>query len=205
MIDKFCNFLVEKIRMQMPDIDDERAEIILYGMQLIIGELPKIFILFAVSFLLGIGGYMIFAYIALIPYRSSSGGFHLKTHIGCIIGTSIFYYGLIFFSKWIVLSLLAKCIVALISFIFGIAMVSLYAPADTENVPIISKKERKRKKILSYITLTLTLLVGILIPDTVMSNILIFGVTLQTAMITKPAYILTNNKYGYANYKESLN
>ena len=205
MIDKFCNFLVEKIRVQMPDIDDERAEIILYGIQLIIGELPKIFILFAVSFLLGIGGYMIFAYIALIPYRSSSGGFHLKTHIGCIIGTSIFYYGLIFFSKWIVLSLLAKCIVTLISFIFGIAMVSLYAPADTENVPIISKKERKRKKILSYITLTLTLLVGILISDTVMSNILIFGVTLQTAMITKPAYILTNNKYGYTNYKESLN
>ena len=62
MIDKFCNFLVEKIRVQMPDIDDERAEIILYGIQLIIGELPKIFILFAVSFLLGIGGYMIFLF-----------------------------------------------------------------------------------------------------------------------------------------------
>ena len=43
MIDKICNYLVKKIRKQMPEIDDEKAEVILYGIQLIIGELPKIF------------------------------------------------------------------------------------------------------------------------------------------------------------------
>ena len=43
MIDKFCNYLLKKIRDKMPDIDDERAEIILYGIQLIVGEIPKLF------------------------------------------------------------------------------------------------------------------------------------------------------------------
>ena len=44
MIDKFCLFLVNKMRKENPEIDDERAEIINYGLQLLIGEIPKIII-----------------------------------------------------------------------------------------------------------------------------------------------------------------
>ena len=44
MIDKFCTFLVNRMKKEMPDIDDERAEVITYGLQIIIGEIPKIFI-----------------------------------------------------------------------------------------------------------------------------------------------------------------
>jgi len=43
MIDTICNFLTERIRKEMPDIDDERAEVINYGLQNIVGEIPKIF------------------------------------------------------------------------------------------------------------------------------------------------------------------
>ena len=38
MIDKICNFLTNRIRKEMPDIDDERAEVINYGLQNIVGE-----------------------------------------------------------------------------------------------------------------------------------------------------------------------
>ena len=41
MIDKICTYLTNKIRNEMPEIDDERAEIIMYGLQNIIGELQK--------------------------------------------------------------------------------------------------------------------------------------------------------------------
>ena len=34
MIDKFCDYLTNKIRKEMPDVDDERAEVIKYGLQL---------------------------------------------------------------------------------------------------------------------------------------------------------------------------
>ena len=48
MIDRICTYLTNQIRKEMPDIDDERAEIIMYGLQNIIGELPKgIIILFS--------------------------------------------------------------------------------------------------------------------------------------------------------------
>lgn len=204
MIEKFCSYIVEKMRKQMPEIDDEKAEILMYGIQLIIGEIPKMLLLFALGFALGIGWYTIFAYIALVPYRASSGGFHLKSHLGCIIGSSAFYYGIIYLSKFLVLNFIQKYIIVFIALIFGIIMVSLYAPADTENIPILSKKERKQKKILSYITLILTLLAGVLIQDQVISNILIISVMIQTIMITRVAYFLTNNKYGYEVYQKEI-
>lgn len=204
MIDKFCKFLLTKMRNKMPEIDDERAEIILYGIQLILGEIPKIVILFAIGFLLKIGWYTIFTYIALMPYRAASGGFHLKSHLGCILGSSIFYYGVVYLSKFLILDSIQKYIFASIILVFGIIMVTLYAPADTENIPIISQKERKQKKILSYITLIATLIAGSLITNNIISNILIIGIFIQTIMITKIAYKLTNNKYGYQVYQEQM-
>ena len=205
MIEKFCAYLVNKIRKQVPDIDDEKAEIIQYGIQLIIGEIPKMFILFGIGFLFGIGWHTIFAYIAIMPYRAASGGFHLKSHLGCILGTSIFYYGTVILSKILILNTWQKYITILLVFIFGIIMITLYAPADTENVPILSKKERKNKKILSYIFLTLTLIASIFIKDSIISNILIIGSLVQTMSITRLAYILTKNKYGYEVYNNELN
>ena len=204
MIDKICNYILQKMRKKMPEIDDEKSEVILYGIQLIIGEIPKIFIIFGLSILLGIGWYMLFAYIVMIPYRAVSGGLHLKTHIGCIIGTSIFYFGNIFLSKALMLQDMQKYILIGITFIFGVIMISLYAPADTENLPILSKKERKIKKILSYIILTITLIIAFFIKNNVISNILIIGALLQTMTITRIAYKITNNKYGYETYKDDI-
>lgn len=202
MIEKICAYIVNQMRKQMPDIDDEKAEVITYGIELIIGEIPKIFLLFIFSFIIGIGWYTVLAYVVLIPYRASSGGFHLKTHIGCIVGSSLFYYGIVYLSKFITLSVFQKYILIGLALVFGIIMVSLYAPADTENIPIISKKERKRKKVLSYITLVLTLIASVFIKDSIISNILIFGVIVQSFMISRLAYLLTNNKYGYKVYQQ---
>ena len=54
MIDKICLFLTNKIRKEMPEIDNERAEIIDYGLHLLIGELPKNFIILGLAYLMGI-------------------------------------------------------------------------------------------------------------------------------------------------------
>ncbi len=201
MVEKICKWIVDKMRKKVP-MDDEKEEVILYGIQLIVGEIPKIFLLFILSFILGIGWYVLFAFIALMPYKGVSGGFHLKSHLGCIIGTCLFYYGNVYLSKFIVMDTVTKYIVTAVVFLFGIAMVTLYAPADTENLPILTKKERRIKKTLSYIFLVLTLVAAIFIQERVLSNILIIGVFIQSLFITRVAYKLTNNKYGYEAYQE---
>lgn len=201
MVDKFCTYLTNKIRKEMPEVDDERAEVINYGIQLIVGEIPKILLLFVVAFILKIGWLTLFAFFAILPYKKYSGGFHLKTHVGCIIGTCLFYFLTIYISKYIVFEqTYIKYVTILAIWIFSMVMVKLYAPADTENLPILSEKERKYKKIMSYVTLTITLIVAVIIPNNIMSNILIIGTFLQTISITKIAYRLSKNKYGYEVY-----
>ena len=200
MIDKICSFILRKMKKKMPEITEEQSEVITYGLRLIIGEIPKTVLLFALAFVLGIGWYMLFAYIAIMPYRVVSGGLHLHTHLGCLISSAVTYYGNIYLSKYLYLTDIQKYIIVGLTFIFGILMITWYAPADTENVPIISKKERKTKKILSYITFTITLIASILIKNNILSNILIFGTIIQTLMITRVAYKLTNNKYGHEVY-----
>ncbi len=203
MIDNICTFLTNRIRKEMPEIDDERAEVINYGLQNIIGEVPKIFLLFIISFFLGMLKEVLFMFIVLSPYRGASGGFHLKTHLGCIIGTTAFYCGIVFLSQHVVLGDMTKYIFTGIIWIFGMIMIKLYAPADTENVPILSKKDRKKKQMIAYITYTIGLIAALLIQDNVISNILLFGNLLQTLTITKFAYRLTKNKYGYEVYGDT--
>ena len=200
MIDKICTFLTNRIRKEMPEIDDERAEVINYGLQNIIGEIPKTFLLFIIAFLLNMLKEVVFMFLVLIPYRGASGGFHLKTHLGCILGTAIFYCGTVFLSQNIILEEVTKYILIGIIWIFGMIMIKLYAPADTENVPILSRKERRKKQIIAYISFTIALVGTIFIQNNTISNILLFGNFVQTLTITKLAYKLTKNKYGYEVY-----
>ena len=203
MIDRICLFLVNKIKNKMPDVDEERAEVILYGLQLLIGELPKTLIVLGVGYLLGIFKLTVLTIIMMMPYRTFSGGFHLHTHIGCIIATTVNYCGIALLGKYIILERTAIYILAISTWIFGMIMIKLYAPADTENVPILREAERKQKRILSYITLTIGLAVAMMIKIPSISTILIFGNLIQSLSITKPAYRLAKCKYGYEVYTDT--
>ena len=54
MIDNICSYLTNKMKIRMPDINEEKAEILDYGLHLIIGEIPKVFIMIGLAFLLGV-------------------------------------------------------------------------------------------------------------------------------------------------------
>lgn len=200
MVDNICDYLTNKIKKQMPEIDEERAEVINYGVHLIIGEIPKTFIFIAIALLLGVLKEFLIAMLVIFPYRAFSGGFHLKTHIGCICMTSLYYCGIAYVSQFQLFSHDIKYILIGLVWLFGMLMCKLYAPADTENVPILRKKERRIKRILAYVTLTITLGIGICVQDYVISNIIILGMFVQSMMITRMAYRLTNNQYGYEVY-----
>ena len=200
MIDKICSYLTDKIRKEMPEVNDERAEVIMYGLQNLIGELPKGILILLISYFFGIIKLTLLAILIIAPYRGMSGGVHLKTHIGCIITSFILYNGPALFGKYIVLDGYAKIIIALIIWGFCMMMLKLYAPADTENVPILREKERKQKQIFSYIVLTVEFIIAVFISSTTISGIIIFGDFIQTLTITRLAYKITDNKYGHEVY-----
>ena len=200
MVDKICNYLTNKIKNKVTDVNDEKAEIINYGLHLLIGEIPKTFIFIAIAAILGVLKEFFITVIVIFPYRAVSGGFHLKTHFGCILCTSFCYCGIPYVSKVINFTEPVKLSLIILTWIFGMIMCKLYAPADTENVPILRKNDRKINRILSYIILTITLSIGLLIKNNTISNIIILGMLIQSMMITRIAYKITNNKYGHEVY-----
>lgn len=203
MIDKICLFLTNKIRTEMPEIDDERAEVINYGLQILVGEIPKVFIMLVIAYVLGVFKLTLIAFLLIMPYRATSGGIHMHSHIGCIILTCFMYAGPAILSKYIVFTEMAKYMVIIAVWIFSMLMIKLYAPADTEDVPILENKVRRKKQIASYLLVTIGLILAMFIKDNLLSNILIFGNLIQTILITKLAYRLANNKYGYEVYKDT--
>ena len=203
MLDKICTFLTQKIRKEMPDIDDDRAEAINFGLQNLFGEIPKTFVMLLLAYILGIFQWALFTFVALYIYKGASGGVHLKTHIGCLLFTCTFYCIIPFISKYIVMIDIIKYIVIGSVWIFGMIMIKLYAPADTESVPILSKKVRKKKQTVSYISFTIALLVALVVPNNTICNILILANLFQTITITKFVYKITNNKYGYEVYGDA--
>lgn len=204
MIDRCCKYLMDKIRKQMPEIDDEKAEIILYGIQLIIGEIPKVFLMFALGIVLGLWWQTLLAFFLILPYKVCSGGFHLKTHLGCFLCTNIVYCGNAFLSTiWNFPNNISKYITIGAIWVFGMIMVSIYAPADTENLPILTKKERNTKRMLSYVFLTINMIIALVIPNRIIANLMIIGTMIQTISITRIAYRITRNKYGYEEYQKT--
>lgn len=201
MVDKICNKIMKRIRAKMPEVDDERAEVMQYGLELLVGEFPKTFILLLIAYILGIFKLYIISFFIILPYRIFSGGVHLKSHLGCILGTTAFYCGNVYLSKFINFpSFSTKLIFTIIVYLFAIIMITLYAPADTQNVPILRKKDRKIKKIGSYVSVTILIIASLFIKNTMISNMLIIGVLLQTIMISRFTYNIFKMKFGYLEY-----
>jgi len=205
MIDKFCDFIVKKVKEKVENIDEEKEMIINFGVRLIFGEIPKIILLFLIGFIFGVGWHTLIFFLLLAPYRSFTGGFHLKTHLGCMITTTILYLAPILLAKYIVISnnYIFYILTAILT-IFSIIIIAKYAPADTENIPILSKKERKSKKIKSYIALTILLAIILLSPDKTISYMFIYGIFLQNLTVLPISYKLTNSKHGYEIYTEEI-
>ena len=68
MIDKLCEIITNKISKENPDFDEARLEVINYGLQLIIGEIPKMFLAIALAFILGVGKYTLIRRLYKIVY-----------------------------------------------------------------------------------------------------------------------------------------
>jgi len=204
MIDSICLKLTKLIQKNVSDIDDEQAEIINYGLQNIIGELPKIFPIMLVSYFLGIFKLSMVAALVILAYRIFSGGFHLTTHLGCLICSLGFTCGLVYLSKYLIIqNEYIRYFVYAIIWIINLIIIKMYAPADTQNVPIISKKQRKKQKIESYIVMSIIIFVAIFfIEDEVIQNIFAYGTFLQSVGMTRIVYKLTKNNYGHEVYKE---
>lgn len=170
---------------------EEDLEKIFYGIQVILLGISKDIILLTTSYLLGILPYTIFAFIVFAILRTFASGVHANSTLQCILSDYILFLGNVYLSLNLSLNTISKSIIFAISFI----LIFLYAPADTEERPLVSKKLRRNLKIKSILVVIVFYIAILLINSIVYSNLITFAILEESLVITPIAYKLFGKKY----------
>lgn len=173
------------------DMCEEDVEKIEYGMQIIILNVFKIIILFVTAYFLKIFTYTLIAFISFGVLRTFSCGVHADSSIKCIIINYIVFLGNVFLS----LKVSLNWTLIMVIFLISLVLVIKYAPADSAERPLVSKKLRKRLKLKSCIAILILCLLSILCSKSIYCNILTFSTLEEALLITPLAYFIFRKPY----------
>lgn len=152
LIERISNYLVDKVLFKDENPDTDEREVILFGVTRIVEDIPKYVAIFIISLILGILKDVGTVFLIVLLYKTFIGGAHARTNIGCFIITSIFFITPSFIARNIEITDKLFYIIFAIINIFSIYIILRYAPADTEEVPILNKNKRKTMQILAFIS-----------------------------------------------------
>ena len=190
MSTKIINYF--KINLNLSNEDIEKLSI---GVTIILFNIFEAALVFISAFLLGIIKETILFSIIFIPLRMLAAGVHCKTGSACIITTLSFYIGSTLLSKY-------YPVINSYAFIIGIiCTIALfkYAPADTQNRPILGQEQRKKLKIKTMLIASLILLINLLISNNILFNCSMYALLLETLSVLPLTYKAFGVKYN--NYK----
>ena len=196
MLEELGTKVSDTVAANVENVDANQKEIIAYTVTQLIGEFVKIGLMALIAYVFHIWQLLLIAIFSMAIYRVPSGGVHCKGHIACFTISSFLFFGNV------VLSMFARgpyldYIYAAI-FLFNLPVIHFLAPADTEMKPIVSKKQRKTLRIISYINMTLMIVVArLFITDITIRNIFIFGTMFQSITMLPFMYKMVNTKYGF--------
>ena len=196
---KILNHCMEVVKNKYPEYDEDKLEIINYGLESIYLTFTKIIIIFVLAIILNIWKevLLLLAFYNLI--RVSAFGMHAKKSIHCLIISLTLFIGGVYLCRYLVIPLILKVVLSIICII----LIAKYAPADTEKRPIINKKLRKKYKIISVIISGIFAISIVLLSDKSISNYLLLGMIEATIMLLPITYKIFDLPYD--NYKTYLN
>lgn len=189
MIDALSNKITNALTQSMKDVDEEKAEVINYGLNILIYQVLLTGIIFVLALITGIFKYVLISVVVYASIRIFAGGAHARTRIQCSI-SSIFTFMLIpVVSMYLQFDSL---IPAVVIFAINLVAVYIYAPADTLERPIISKQIRTRQKVKSIVLVTAIFIVSLVVRhfDILMYNIVVITSLFPSFMLTPMAYKL---------------
>jgi accessory gene regulator B len=157
MFDALINQISSTVRKNTPGIDDEKEEIIRYGLDIFLYNFSVFLFLSVTSLLLGIFQYILIAMLVYGSLRIAGGGGHAKTRVQCVTTSFILLYGSVAFSMFFdYRSFYPTILTTLILLVIAL----LYAPGDTIERPILSNKIRGVQKIATIIIVLLCFMVS---------------------------------------------
>ena len=188
--DRLMGYFTNNLNLNTEDI--EKLSIGLTVILLNIFEMTLVFIL---SFFLGVIKETLIFSIMFTLLRTLGSGVHCKTSSQCITVTLTFYIGAALLSKYFPVNTVPALCISLIC----TAFLYKYAPADTENRPILGERHRKKLKIEITIMALLIILANLIIADNALFNPSMYAMVIETIIVLPCTYKLMNVNYN--NYK----
>ncbi len=195
------NFIINKqlgVIQKYNNFDNEKLEIIKYGLESIYILITKMIVILTVSYLLGLIKETLIFLICYNLIRMPSFGLHATKSWICLISSLLIFITIPFICKVIQIPIYLKVIIGLVSLVFIIKN----APADTYKRPIINKKRRLFLKIISTIIALIMIICSLFINNQFWANSLLMAIVLQCFMISPTVYRIF--KLPYNNYKKYL-
>ncbi len=188
------NFSMNSIKKYYPDYSETQLEEIRYGLEGIYLSITKLVVISIVSIILHLFNEMLIMLICFNVLRMTGFGIHAKKSIDCWISSTIMFIGLPYISKLLIIPLPIHVVMSFVLFI----LILLYAPADTYKRPLIKKKKRIIYKIITSIN-TIILLIISFFTNSVITNLILFGILTEVILVNPLTYKLFN--LPYKNYK----
>jgi accessory gene regulator B len=194
IVEKISEKFVRYVKVNF-NKNEEEIEIIKYGIQVILINFTKFIILFLTAYCFNIINYCLGAVLIFAILRTFAYGVHADSSLKCIIVNYMVFFGNVGLS----LNYLLNTKIVLILFIISFLLIYKYAPADTAERPLLSKKLRKSLKIKASIIVLFLALISILLDKSVYRNIIAYSVLEESLLITPIAYKIF--KKPYKNYE----
>lgn len=154
--------MAEQIAEQL-DYDEERREVVAYGLTAILQMLTILILISVIGLLLHIWYESMCIYLSVGMIRKSTGGAHSKSMRCCILISVFSISCMAIISRYVLgfevsvtLNFAALCVV----FIIGVLIFYLRVPVDTPNKPIVRAEKVKRLRKQSFILLAVFFCLG---------------------------------------------
>lgn len=177
------------------DYSNEKLEIILYGLEGLYSTLTKFIATTLLAIVLNITKEYFYFMAFYFFIRIFAGGFHAKNNLECWITSTISFTLIPYLIK--ILTLNNLTLISLIT--ISLFCFLMYAPADTQNKPMIRANIRKKNKILTILTCFIYITLLFTINNRVLINAIAFSLIYQSILIVPITYKIF--KIPYMNYK----
>jgi len=193
---KFLDGSMNRIKKKYPEYDEEKLEVIAYGLEGLYIIITKTVVIFALALILGILKETLFIMLFYNVIRTTAFGMHAKKSWHCYVISGTLFIGMGLLCKYVDINFYVKLVIYTLSVI----TIFVYAPADTYKRPLLNKKKRKIYKIVTMISSLIYLILIIVLRDSIISNYLIVGLLDASLMIHPLTYRVF--QLPYDNYKK---
>lgn len=195
----FLEKVMKSIKNKYPDYDDDKLEVIAYGLESLYIMITKMIVISLIALLLDVFKEMLLIMVLYNVIRTTAFGMHAKESWQCyIISITLFIGGALLF-KYVDVSFYIKASIGAISYIF----LAIYAPADTYKRPLVNAKKRQIYKMITIITSSIYLILIIIFRDSNISTAISMGLLDAMLMIHPLTYRVFHLPYNnYKTYNE---